>query len=131
MTADRSTTQSSIPLDAPELPRARHRPPYGREVEAKLESGAQPNVYLFVGTEGWAQASRRREVRGAGTALVLPYGADPMTLMWPQLDSIFVDARTLQRQDAVSLGAALIANGIRYAAMLGPRDEPMSFRSAA
>jgi hypothetical protein len=100
-------------------------------VEDEISAGHSPNVYVLTGSEAWTRASRRREVHGAGSALVLPQGGDPRAFRWPVLDSVFVDARTLRRQAAVELGAALIANGVRYAAVLAADDEALNFRAAA
>jgi hypothetical protein len=87
-------------------------------------------VYVFAGPDAWAKASRRREVHGPGSALVLPPDAEPADILWPALDGVFVDARAVKRQKAVSLGACIIACGTRYAAVLAIGDEPLSFRSA-
>jgi hypothetical protein len=99
-------------------------------VLAELAKGRVPNVYIFAGRDAWQRAERRRIAFGPGTALVAPRGEDPAGFIWPVLDSCFIYARDIPRGDAVRLAAAIVGAGTRFAALLGPNDEPMAFRSA-
>lgn len=105
----------SVTLSAPAAPANRKRSPYFNEVSASPR-----NVYLFTGPKAWSRAKRRREQFGQGTALLLPPGEDPAGLRWPAVaGGVLIDARELDRQDALNVAASLVRDGTPLAFVIG------------
>ncbi|GAA3913887.1 hypothetical protein GCM10022229_03500 [Luteimonas lutimaris] len=85
-----------------------------------LLAGVAPNVYIYAGHDCWARAKNRREIHGAGSALVLPADTDPCDLRWPAVDAVLVCWPTTLSSDYRSkllLAQALMRDGVRYAAI--------------
>ena len=96
---------------------ARKMAPYARVVERQQRAGRKPNVYVFTDADGWQRAAARERSHGAGSAMVLPRGADPATFAWPALHSVLVDCTDLDGQTAQRLLAALVRDGTRLVAL--------------
>ena len=84
---------------------AMHAAPYAGVVARKLREGVRLNTYVFSGADAWRRAADRERSQGAGSAMVLPRGADPATFAWPALHSVLVDCTDLDGQTAAG-GAA-------------------------
>ena len=93
------------------------RAPYAAIVERKLHAGVRLNTYLFSGPDAWRRAADRERSHGAGSAMVLPRGADPATFAWPALPSVLVDASDLDGATLQRLVASLIRAGTRLVAI--------------
>lgn len=109
----------AVEIEATKI-RASRRAPYCAEVELMLLAGINPNAYIFAGQDCWIRAKRRREVHGAGSALVLPGNANPSELRWPALDAVVVcwpASRQSDYRTKLQLAQALVRDGVRYAAI--------------
>jgi hypothetical protein len=87
--------------------------PFSKDVLAAIASHIYPNVYIFCGPNAWYRASVRRALRGAASTLVLPEYVDPLSLIWPKVDSVIVawpGHSDLQRK--LDLAQALVRDGI-------------------
>lgn len=85
-----------------------------------LFAGVHLNVYLYAGSKCWDRAKLRREAHGAGSALVLPDGVDPVSLRWPAVDSMVVcwpPSAEMEYRRKLDLARALMRDGVRFAAI--------------
>ncbi len=119
--------EAPIPVEAVAL--GRKLPPFGREVAEVIAAGRIPNCFVYAGPNAWARAKRRREQLGAGSAMVLPPGADPAEFRWPRLSGgVVVDARDLEYAAAVALARALASAGTAPVHAITPDgQEPIRF----
>lgn len=88
------------------------RPPYSREVETILQTGREPNVWLFAGPDAWDKAKECRRTHGRGSALLLPPGDDPAGYCWPPVDGLMLIADA-DGEITRELVRAVLAAGVR------------------
>lgn len=110
-----------IPLSVPRSS-ARARPPYSLEIAAAVKAGQQPNVFVFTGPRAWERARTRHNPAQGLFATLLPPGHAASDFQWPPMPTPFVVADGIERAEAVSLGAALVACGCRSAVVVWQRE---------
>lgn len=92
------------------------RAPFVAEIEAKLKATGTADIRLFAGVAAhrWSRALARRALVGAGTATLLPPGADPLSLRWPGCP-IVADVTSLPGHEIRALAEALVRDGCEFA----------------
>lgn len=118
-----------IPLSVPRSS-ARARPPYSVEIVAALKAGRPVNCFVFTGPRAWERAKARHNPGLGLFATLLPTGHTASEYQWPPMPTPLVVAEGIERGEAVSLGAALVACGCRSAVVVWQR-ETIILRGAA
>lgn len=93
--------------------------PFGREVAEALAAGQSPSLFVFCGPRAWDLAAERRFRHGRGSALVMPAGTPPETILWPRLDSLCLVCDEIPRADALEVARAAVSAGVRAVVALG------------
>ncbi|MBS0567103.1 MAG: hypothetical protein JSS59_06770, partial [Proteobacteria bacterium] len=87
-------------------------PPFGREVEAAISAGKNPNVYLYAGRDSWQQARMRVARTSVGKTLLLPPGEDPNSYRWPAVPGgVFIVGIGEPRARIFALAHAVVSCG--------------------
>ena len=90
--------------------------PFSAEIAEKIRATGAADVRLFAGDPAhrWPRALARRALVGAGTATLLPQGADPGALRWPACP-IVADITRLAGDQVRALAEALVRDGCELA----------------